>query len=62
MVHPSSLTFTVFPLKTLAEYNPFSGDYRGTVVRNNTIRGGFANSPETASEQKGDNNVTVMIK
>jgi hypothetical protein len=46
----------------MVDYNPFSGDYRGTVVRNNTIRGGFADSPETAGEQKGDNNVTAMIK
>ena len=46
----------------MVDYDPFSGDYSGTVVRNNTIRGGFANSVETPGAQKGDNNVTAMIK
>lgn len=41
---------------------PFSGDYKGTVVTNNTIMGGFATSPDTGSATDGTNNQDVIIK
>jgi parallel beta-helix repeat protein len=41
---------------------PFSGDYKGVVVTNNTIMGGFATNPDTGSAIDGTNNQDVIIK
>jgi hypothetical protein len=38
------------------------GNYTNTVVRDNTIYGGFASNPETPSETKGENNEDAIIK
>jgi hypothetical protein len=47
----------------MVDYNPFSGDYSGTVVRNNTILGGFASDDEDEVRQtKGENDEDVIIK
>lgn len=46
----------------MVDYNPFGGNYTGVIVRNNTIRGGFATTPEQPGQTKGDNNETVIIK
>ncbi|KDQ08271.1 hypothetical protein BOTBODRAFT_571308 [Botryobasidium botryosum FD-172 SS1] len=48
---------------SLSNYNPYHGDYRGTTVRNNTIRGGFATgAPANSSVTRGVNKKDAMIK
>lgn len=45
----------------MVDYLPFDGDYTSTIVRNNTIAGGFAtNNPEDGS--KGTNANDAIIK
>ncbi|KAF8317015.1 uncharacterized protein EI90DRAFT_214800 [Cantharellus anzutake] len=46
----------------MVDYEPFLGTYTGVIVRDNTIRGGFATTPELPGATKGDNNETVIIK
>ncbi|KAG2129000.1 hypothetical protein DEU56DRAFT_861236 [Suillus clintonianus] len=46
----------------MVDVAPFSGDYKGVVVTNNSIAGGFATSTETGSATKGTNNEDVIIK
>lgn len=48
----------------LVDYDPFNGDYTGTVVENNIIVGGFAtDQPENSTDiYYGDNNQSVIIK
>lgn len=46
----------------MVDVTPFSGDYKGVVVINNTIVGGFATNPDTGSATKGTNNEDVIIK
>ena len=46
----------------MVDYQPWGGDYTGTIVRNNTIVGGFATQPEDGTEQKGENDEDVIIK
>lgn len=46
----------------MVDVDPWNGNFTGTIVRNNIIRGGFANEPEQKGQTKGDNNVTAMIK
>jgi hypothetical protein len=46
----------------MVDYDPFSGSYAGTVVRNNTILGGFAAGTATAGETKGQNFEDAIIK
>lgn len=46
----------------MVDVAPYSGDYKGVVVTNNTIAGGFATSPDTGSATKGTNNEDVIIK
>lgn len=46
----------------MVDYDPWNGNFTGTIVRNNTIRGGFATSVEDPGATRGDNNVTAMIK
>ncbi|KAG2024028.1 hypothetical protein CC2G_001626 [Coprinopsis cinerea AmutBmut pab1-1] len=46
----------------IVDYNPFDGDYRGTVVRRNNIIGGFANDGQEPGDTHGFNNETAIIK
>jgi hypothetical protein len=46
----------------MVDVSPWSGDYKGVVVTNNTIAGGFASSPDVGSATKGTNNEDVVIK
>lgn len=46
----------------MVDVSPYSGDYKGVVVTNNTIAGGFATSSDTGSATKGTNNEDVIIK
>jgi len=46
----------------MVDYEPFLGDYTGTVVRDNTILGGFATSTEGPGEPKGSNQDDAIIK
>ncbi|KAH7887390.1 pectin lyase fold/virulence factor [Phlebopus sp. FC_14] len=46
----------------MVDVNPFSGNYDGVVVTNNTIAGGFATEPDEGSETLGTNNYDVIIK
>jgi hypothetical protein len=46
----------------MVDVAPYSGDYKGVVVTNNTIAGGFATSSDTGSATKGTNNEDVIIK
>ncbi|KAG6866127.1 hypothetical protein C0991_008435 [Blastosporella zonata] len=46
----------------MVDYDPFSGDYAGTAVTNNTILGGFATSTEEPNETDGNNFAGAVIK
>lgn len=46
----------------MVDYLPFSGDYTNTIVRDNTIIGGYSTDTEEAGETKGENNETAIIK
>ncbi|KAI0939885.1 hypothetical protein AcV5_001144 [Taiwanofungus camphoratus] len=46
----------------MVDYEPWKGNYTNTIVRNNTIRGGFATSNATAGEEYGINDDDVIIK
>lgn len=46
----------------MVDINPWGGNYTGTIVRNNTIMGGFATSPDVDGDNKGDNNETAIMK
>ncbi|KAG8712604.1 hypothetical protein FRC08_014319 [Ceratobasidium sp. 394] len=48
----------------LVDYDPFNGDFTGTIVENNTIIGGFAtDQPENSTDiYYGDNDQDVIIK
>ncbi|KAG6910809.1 hypothetical protein DXG01_007698 [Tephrocybe rancida] len=46
----------------MVDYDPFSGNYTGTVVTNNTILGGFATDTEEPSDTKGNNFEGAVIK
>jgi len=46
----------------MVDYDPYSGNYAGTVVRNNTILGGFASGTAKAGETKGENSAAAIIK
>ncbi|KAK0491487.1 hypothetical protein IW261DRAFT_91915 [Armillaria novae-zelandiae] len=39
----------------MVDYDPWSGDYTGTVIHNNTMLGGFATDKPEGSETKGTN-------
>lgn len=51
-----------FSLQNMVDYEPFKGNYSGTIVQNNTIRGGFSTDAEEAGDTKGSNNETAIIK
>ncbi|KAH9938100.1 uncharacterized protein B0H18DRAFT_965550 [Fomitopsis serialis] len=46
----------------MVDYDPWAGNYTGTVVRNNLIMGGFATSEEEPGETHGVNSEDVIIK
>lgn len=46
----------------MVDYEPYRGDYSGTVVRNNRIAGAFANDPAGVGETKGVNTEHAIIK
>jgi hypothetical protein len=46
----------------MVDVAPWSGNYRGVVVTNNSIAGGFASTLAQGSEVKGNNNESVVIK
>lgn len=46
----------------LVDYNPFDGDYSNTIVRKNTILGGFANDGQNPDDTKGSNFESAIIK
>jgi parallel beta-helix repeat protein len=46
----------------LVDYNPYDGDYTNTIVRKNTILGGFANDGEEPGDSKGSNYESAIIK
>ncbi|KAI9447929.1 hypothetical protein H4582DRAFT_1897235 [Lactarius indigo] len=46
----------------MVDVTPWGGDYSGTVVRNNTIIGGFATDSDSATQTDGDSVDDVIIK
>ncbi|KAG5654234.1 hypothetical protein H0H81_005921 [Sphagnurus paluster] len=46
----------------MVDYEPFDGNFAGTVVTNNTILGGFATGPQDAGDTKGTNLEDAIIK
>ncbi|KAF8659128.1 hypothetical protein AX16_001898 [Volvariella volvacea WC 439] len=46
----------------LVDYDPFSGDYTGTVVRDNVIMGGFADEAPEAHQTMGEQSEDAIIK
>ena len=46
----------------MVDYEPWSGNYTNTIVRNNMIYGGFANEPAAGGETKGVNDNDAIIK
>ncbi len=46
----------------MVDYDPWNGNYTGTVVRDNVILGGFASDPATPGESKGENDEDAIIK
>ena len=46
----------------MVDYEPFGGDFTGTVVRDNTVFGGFATETQIPGKVKGDNFEDVIIK
>ncbi|KAG9098629.1 hypothetical protein FRC07_010608, partial [Ceratobasidium sp. 392] len=46
----------------LVDYDPFAGDYSGTIVVNNTIVGGYADTKPTINPQYGNNTENAIIK
>jgi hypothetical protein len=46
----------------MVDYDPYNGDYTGTVVTNNTIAGGFSTDTPRADETKGADSHDAIIK
>lgn len=46
----------------MVDYLPFNGDFTDTIVRDNTIYGGFATDDPDAGDTKGTNNEDAIIK
>jgi parallel beta-helix repeat protein len=46
----------------MVDYEPWKGNYTNTIVRNNTIMGGFATSQPDGNETEGTNADDVIIK
>ena len=46
----------------MVDYLPWKGNYSNTVVRNNTIYGGFADSGDEETTTKGDDAYDAIVK
>jgi hypothetical protein len=46
----------------LVDYNPWNGNYTGTVVHDNFIMGGFATDEGNSTDTKGTNFENALIK
>lgn len=46
----------------MVDYDPYFGDYTGTIVTNNTIAGGFSSEKAEAGETKGADSQNAVIK
>lgn len=46
----------------MVDYDPYSGDYTGTIVTNNTIVGGFSTETAQPGQTKGTNSEDAIIK
>jgi hypothetical protein len=46
----------------MVDYDPYNGDYTGTVVTNNTIAGGFSNDAPQPNKTKGADSHDAIIK
>lgn len=46
----------------MVDYDPWSGNYLNTIVRDNFIFGGFATDTAVAGETKGENDEDAIIK
>jgi len=46
----------------MVDYDPFDGDFTGTVVRNNTIFGGFATAVGIPGDNEGVNSEDAIMK
>ncbi|KAI0660712.1 pectin lyase fold/virulence factor [Cubamyces menziesii] len=55
-------TMTLLGGINMVDYDPWSGNYTNTIVRNNIIRGGFATDPAETGESKGVNEDDAIIK
>ncbi|KAI0331299.1 hypothetical protein GY45DRAFT_1322582 [Cubamyces sp. BRFM 1775] len=55
-------TMTLLGGINMVDYDPWSGNYTNTIVRNNIIRGGFATDSAEAGEAKGVNEDDAIVK
>ncbi|KAL1939961.1 hypothetical protein VTO73DRAFT_9296 [Trametes versicolor] len=55
-------TMTLLGGINMVDYDPWNGNYTNTVVRDNTIRGGFATETAEGTETKGVNAEDAIIK
>ncbi|KAI0638466.1 pectin lyase fold/virulence factor [Trametes polyzona] len=55
-------TMTLLGGINMVDYDPWNGNYTNTIVRNNTIRGGFATETPEGTETKGVNKDDAIIK
>lgn len=46
----------------MVDFQPYNGDYTGTIVTNNTIAGGFATETAQAGQSKGADSSDAIIK
>ena len=46
----------------MVDYDPWNGNYTGTIVHNNTVIGGFATDSDSAHQTDGVNADDVIIK
>lgn len=46
----------------MVDIDPWSGNYTGVVVRNNTVLGGFATDSDSATQTDGANIDDVIVK
>lgn len=46
----------------MVDYDPYNGDFTGTIVTNNTIAGGFSTDTPQAGVSDGADSYGVLIK
>lgn len=46
----------------MVDFQPYNGDYTGTIITNNTIAGGFTTEAAQAGETKGADASDAVIK